>query len=166
MEHLYYINTWSSEKHNYFLTSYRLDQTLLPCFIESSLRGIQISSENLQQALKNMVPIVDRHLKATGLTEDMCKSSQQFSAFIRNTNHPISKLIDLWPRTTKSTANDPILARSKKTLSAWYTKYTANPLFQEKAILEWFSSFFDLSTAMGMVKFLKLIKKHSHEGKI
>lgn len=131
ISHLYYYNSWSGQKHYYFETSYQLDQVLIPCFLDISLQGITISSENLDQTHRGNDIQKKNLLKELGLTESQYRSSKQFTEFIEHTTHLISNLTSKWPRT-----NSGFLNKSQKSLSAWLTQHTADPLFQKPEIVQ------------------------------
>ena len=67
---------------------------------------------------------------------------KKFTEYLQYTMQPISSLATMWP-TTKTGS----FKRSQKTLLAWVTQHTANPLFQNAEIVEWLTNFFTLAQA-------------------
>ena len=85
IQHLYYFNTWTKEKHYYFETSYKLDQVLIPCFLDISLPGISIAPQVLEESTEKNKQKIHSLLTNLGLTSEKTNSTKQFTDFIRHT---------------------------------------------------------------------------------
>ena len=157
----YSTNSWTNEKHFYFETSYRLDQVLIPLFLDIFLQGLSVSMDNLEKANLENEQLRTETLSKLGLDLDIYRSSKKFTDFMRSTMHPISALADTWPKTKTG-----YLKRGKKELVAWMTKHTANPQFKKMEIIEWFTNFFTVAQADSLAKFTKNLKKHVKNNRI
>lgn len=73
-------NSWTGETHFYFATSYRLDQMLMPMFLEISLQGVSVSTENLEKARVENNQLLRENLEELEITLDIFRSSQKFTA--------------------------------------------------------------------------------------
>nr|YP_009518869.1 hypothetical protein [Boodleopsis pusilla]AYC64842.1 hypothetical protein [Boodleopsis pusilla] len=161
IQYSYYCNTWTGEKQHYFETSYRLDQVLVPLFLDISLQGLSVSTENLEKVHLENEHLINETLSKLDLTLDIYRSSNKFTEFIQSTMQPISSLANLWPKTKTEYFN-----RSQKTLSSWVTQHTANPLFKNTEIVEWFTNFFTLAKADSLGKFIQTFQQHIQNNQI
>ena len=159
---LYYYNTWTKEKHYYFETSYKLDQVLIPCFLEISLQGISIDTQVLANSTEKNEANIEGLLSNLGLTSEKYNSPKHFSEFINHTILPIGQLKDIWPRTKKANW----FIKSKHELSAWLTKHTADARFKQKCVLQWFTDFLLLADANSLNKFFKKVQTTKINNKI
>lgn len=56
--------------------------------------------------------------------------------------------------------------RSHKKIKAWFVKHTANPIFKNQSILNWFTDFLALGDIGGKIKFLDQLDAHIFDGTI
>lgn len=90
-----------------------------------------------------------------GLTSEIYKSSKKFTEFIHHTQHPISSLTNIWPKTKTG-----FLKKSQKDLNAWVPQYKANPLFKTPQIRQWLNDFFILAQGESLQRFLDILQTH------
>nr|AYC64757.1 hypothetical protein [Boodleopsis sp. FL1161] len=98
-KNLFYFNTWTKQKHFYFLTSYLSDQLLIPCFLDMSLKGITISQEKISTGLNTTSKEIENILTSIDLTQNCLNSSVQFTEYIKTTKQEIHTLEKIWPQT-------------------------------------------------------------------
>ena len=161
ISHLYYYNTWTSQKHTYFETSYQLDQTLIPLFLDMSLQGISVSTNDLEIESHKNKQLEEGVLSKLGITLEIYHSKNKFTDFIKSTMHPISSLVSIWPTTPTG-----FLQRSKKDIAAWVTRHTADSRFKNDTILDWITDYLGLAENESRRKFFNSFKDHTENNKV
>ena len=148
-----WFNTWTGEQHNPILTSIRLDQVLLPQFLEMYLAGVVINGEQLNQAFQKTQQEFLQCCETLGCTQQEFQSAKQLEAVLTNsTIEGMSTCLALWPRTE----TNETLQLSTEGLKQF--------LYQEQAslsedCLQWFTNLFRTKDKKSALDNIKKFKK-------
>lgn len=136
-------NTWETQivHHDPFITSYLLDQVLIPTFVEITLKGVDVDEEDLQNYIREQERLLQENLQLLKCSLSQLRSAKQLESHLETQN--ITGMFDclqMWPRTEKSgqialgvEAIKEFIHNQEKTISdecaQWFVNY-----FQYKQI--------------------------------
>ena len=99
----YWKNSWLNETHDPILSSLLLDHTLIPIYLQMSMKGVALDVEKYKSALSQTKENLGEQLANSGLSDIGTRSAQKIEKFLQESEIPdIEICLQLWPRTPKS----------------------------------------------------------------
>lgn len=105
LEDVSWRNTWSlkATQHDPFITSYLLDQVLIPLFVEMNINGVNVDEHDLEQSLSEQQKRLQDVTQLLGCEPEQLRSAKKLEAHLETIG--VSGMVDclnIWPRTGKS----------------------------------------------------------------
>lgn len=105
LEDVSWRNTWSlkATQHDPFITSYILDQVLIPLFVEMNINGVNVDEHDLEKSVSEQKKHLQDISQLLGCKPEQLRSAKKLETHLETIG--VSGMVDclnIWPRTGKS----------------------------------------------------------------